>query len=96
MIRAPDAHLPSNQTQSPLHHPAPFPCSQNDSPSMHYREVKKLVSKWPTLLNYFSTDFCTKDAQFLTELSKLPKNLKKEKRKIEEAKQIQKPVANTW
>ena len=55
-------------------------------PSIHYAEVGKLGSKWSRLNNYFSTDFCTKDTQSLTKMSKLPKNLKKkyEKLKIEE------------
>ena len=40
-------------------------------------EVEKLGSKWATKINHFSTDFCTKDTTFLTELSELPKNLNK-------------------
>ena len=44
---------------------------------MHYAEVEKLDSKWSTLNNYFSTDFCAKHTRFLTKMSELPKNLKK-------------------
>ena len=45
--------------------------------TIHYEEVEKLGSKWSTSTNHFSTDFCTKGLQFLTEMSKLPENLKK-------------------
>ena len=43
---------------------------------MPYEEVDKLGSNYSTLKNNFSTDVCTKDAKFLTELSKFPKNVK--------------------
>ena len=46
-------------------------------PTMHYAAVEKLGSKWSTLATYFSKDFHTKSAKFLTELSEDPNNLKK-------------------
>ena len=44
---------------------------------MHYAAVEKLGSKWSTVAAYFSKDFHTKSAKFLTELSEDPNNLKK-------------------
>ena len=46
------------------------------SHTMHYAAVEKLGSKWSTLATYFSKDFHTKSAKFLTELSEDPNNLK--------------------
>ena len=51
---------------------------------MHYAEVEKLGLKWLTLTTRFSAHFCTEGAKYLTGMSKLPKNLKKRKMKIEE------------
>ena len=45
--------------------------------AMHYAAVEKLGLKWSTFATYFSTDFHTKSAKFLTELSQDPNNLKK-------------------
>ena len=47
---------------------------------MHYAAVEKLGSKWSTLATYFSKDFHTKSAKFLTELSEDPNNKKKRKK----------------
>ena len=44
--------------------------------TLHYAAVEKLGSKWSTLATYFSKDFHTKSAKFLTELSEDPNNLK--------------------
>ena len=49
---------------------------------LHYAAVEKLGSKWSTLATYFSKDFHTKSAKFLTELSEHPNNLEKIKRII--------------
>ena len=43
---------------------------------MHYAAVEKLGSKCSTLATYFSKDFHTKSAKFLTEQSEDPNNLK--------------------
>ena len=51
---------------------------------MHYAEVEKLCLKWSTLTSHFSAHFCTKGAKFLTGMSELPKNPRKNlKLKIE-------------
>ena len=36
--------------------------------AIHYREVKKLGLKWPTLTSYFFPDLCTKGAIILKDL----------------------------
>ena len=59
--------------------------------TLHYAAVEKLGSKWSTLATYFSKDFHTKSAKFLTELSEDPNNLKKQI--IKEKKMSKKPVA---
>ena len=52
--------------------------------ALHYAEVEKLGLKWSTLRSHFFAHFCNKGAKFLTEMSELPKNLKKVKKlKIE-------------
>ena len=51
---------------------------------MHYAEVEKLCLKWSTLTSHFSAHFCTEGAKFLTGISELPKNPRKNlKLKIE-------------
>jgi hypothetical protein len=45
--------------------------------ALHYAEVEKLCLKWSTLTSHFSAHFCTKGAKFLTWMSELPKNPKK-------------------
>ena len=51
---------------------------------MHYAEVEKSCQKWSTLTTHFSAHFCTKGAKFLTGMSELPKNPRKNlKLKIE-------------
>ena len=52
--------------------------------TVHYAEVEKSCQKWSTLTTHFSAHFCTKGAKFLTGMSELPKNPRKNlKLKIE-------------
>ena len=63
---------------------------------MHYAAVEKLGSQWSTLATYFSKDFHTKSAKFLTELSEDPNNLRKKPENQGEKKHkkiSKKPVA---
>ena len=45
--------------------------------TLHYAEVEKLCLKWSTLTSHFSAHFCTEGAKFLTGISELPKNPRK-------------------
>ena len=63
---------------------------------MHYAEVEKLGLKWLTLTTRFSAHFCTEGAKYLTGMSKLPKNLKKRKMKIEEELRQKKRAKNLF
>ena len=45
--------------------------------TLHSAEVEKLCLKWSTLTSHFSAHFCTEGAKFLTGISELPKNPRK-------------------